>query len=30
MDKKIVESALKSGIEPQEFVDKISQEFRDM
>ncbi|MDP6308534.1 MAG: methionine--tRNA ligase [SAR324 cluster bacterium] len=27
---KIVESALKSGIEPQEFVDKISQEFRDM
>ena len=27
---KIVESAAKSGIEPQEFVDKISQEFRDM
>ena len=27
---KIVESALKSGIGPQEFVDKISQEFQDM
>ena len=27
---KIVESAAKAGIEPQEFVDKISQEFRDM
>ena len=27
---KIVESALKSGIDPQEFVDKISQEFQDM
>ena len=27
---KIVESATKAGIEPQEFVDKISQEFRDM
>ena len=24
---KIVESATKAGIEPQEFVDKISQEF---
>ncbi len=27
---KIVESAAKSGIEPQEFVDQISQEFREM
>jgi methionyl-tRNA synthetase len=27
---KIAESAAKSGVEPQEFVDQISQEFREM
>ena len=27
---KIAESAANSGIEPQEFVDKISQEFREL
>ncbi|MBC8258314.1 MAG: methionine--tRNA ligase [SAR324 cluster bacterium] len=27
---KIVESAAKSGLQPQEFVDRISQEFREM